>query len=148
MHQHLLQVLALLEQIKRQNAGEEDMPPVVLPDGSYGRNSAAPAGSSGRDGEDEEDGFLDLEDDEEGGFLVDDFQADAIGWGSDQEDEDDQFYTKTTVAGNFAGGHLTTHQHLSLLSYLCLQPFCSLGLDKLNSWRVKLLSFEACCGVW
>ena len=92
-----LQVLALLQKIKRQDAGEEAMPPVTLPSLPEGE----PAGASGRgkgkkgklnskkasqpDIDAAADGFMDLEDDD---WFEDDFLDDEDEDEDEEEDED------------------------------------------------------------
>lgn len=86
LHQMLLQVLHLLERIKRQNAGEEDLPPIAMPPLTKQQADGGPL--KPRPSREElltEDGFLDLGngDELEEGFLP---QIDA-DYGAEEGDE-------------------------------------------------------------
>lgn len=106
----LLQVLHLLEKIKRQNAGEEDLPPIAIAPLPTSESLEKPKKAKPSAQEElTEDGFLDLEgaDEDAEGFLLDENvaledEADEVEeeYEDDEvdEDEDDDDYDEDAPA--------------------------------------------------
>lgn len=119
----------LLERIKRQNAGEEDLPPIAMPPL---RKSQAPetprSAKPSREEELTEDGFLDLDNGDEGFLLEEDAELEEDDSTFDAELEDDDFQ-----AG--AGGTDVIDEFLGGMAAVALSVACSLSVTTTRDMR-------------